>query len=119
MPKKEKTEVVNDKIEQRPWGWFETVCEGEKYKVKRLFIKRGQRISLQSHDNRDEHWVKDMLLIEVDDSERHIGLGGHILIPKKQKHRLTAVKDMLLIEVQMGICEEKDIRRYQDDYGRV
>jgi mannose-6-phosphate isomerase-like protein (cupin superfamily) len=116
---KEKTEVVTNR-EERPWGWFETIQEGEKYKVKKLFIKKGCRISLQSHDQRDEHWVviSGFGTVELDDMERHLGTGGHIFVPKKHKHRITAVKDMEIIEVQMGVCDEKDIHRYQDDYGR-
>jgi mannose-6-phosphate isomerase-like protein (cupin superfamily) len=117
---KVKTEEVLNR-EERPWGWFETIQEGEKYKVKRLFIKQGCRISLQSHEQRDEHWVviSGFGRVELEDLERHIGAGGHIFVPKKQKHRITAAKDMLIIEVQMGVCDEKDIRRYEDDYGRV
>lgn len=123
MPKKEKNENIEVKntVEQRPWGWFETVAVGDKYKVKRLFIKKGQRISLQSHDQRDEHWVivEGFGVIEIDENERAVGQGGHIFVPKKHKHRITATKDMLIVEIQLGVCEEKDIRRYEDDYGRV
>ena len=119
--KEVKKEAVTSNREERPWGWLETIQEGEKYKVKKLFIKKGCRISLQSHDQRDEHWVviSGFGTFELDEMERHIGTGGHVFIPKKHKHRITAGKDMELIEVQMGTCEEKDIRRYEDDYGRA
>ena len=118
--KEVKTEVTVVR-EERPWGWFETIFESEKYKVKRLFIKKGCRISLQSHDQRDEHWVvvNGFGNIELDETERFIGTNGHIFIPKKHKHRITATKDLELIEVQFGVCDEKDIKRYEDDYGRI
>ena len=118
--KKEEISEVSNR-EERPWGWFETIQEGENYKVKKLFIKKGCRISLQSHDQRDEHWVviSGFGSVELDEMDRHIGTGGHIFVPKKHKHRITAAKDLVLIEVQMGVCDEKDIRRYEDDYGRT
>lgn len=118
-PKQEKKESQSTR-EERPWGWFETIQEGEKYKVKKLFIKKGCRISLQSHEHRDEHWVviNGFGTVEVNDTERFIGIGGHVFIPKKHKHRITANKDLEIIEVQMGVCDEKDIFRYEDDYGR-
>lgn len=115
-----KTEVTVIR-EERPWGWFETIQEGEKYKVKKLFIKKGCRISLQSHEQRDEHWVivSGFGTVKIEDTERFIGTGGHIFVPKKHKHRITATKDIELIEVQMGVCDEKDITRFEDDYNRV
>lgn len=121
MAKKEVKQSIEVERVERPWGWYETIQEEEKYKVKRLHIRRGQRISLQSHDHRDEHWivVEGFGLVEVDENERHVGLGGHIFVPKKHKHRITATKDMTIIEVQMGSCNENDIHRYQDDYGRI
>lgn len=107
--------------EERPWGWFETIQEGTNYKVKRLFIKKGCRISLQSHDQRDEHWIviSGFGNVEIEETERFIGIGGHIFIPKRHKHRITATKDLEIIEVQMGVCDEKDVKRYEDDYGRA
>lgn len=118
--KKENVLEVSNR-EERPWGWFETIEECSNYKVKKLFIKKGCRISLQSHEQRDEHWivVSGFGNVEIDDVERFIGIGGHIYIPKKHKHRITATKDLEMIEVQMGVCDEKDIRRYEDDYGRI
>ena len=119
--KEVKKEVAVITREETPWGWFETIQEGEKYKVKRLFIKKGCRLSLQSHDQRDEHWVviSGFGNVQIEDAERFVGIGGHIFVPKRHKHRITATKDMEIIEVQMGVCDEKDIKRYEDDYGRT
>ena len=114
--KEVKKEVAVITREESPWGWFETIQEGEKYKVKRLFIKKGCRLSLQSHDQRDEHWIviSGFGNVEIEEDERFIGIGGHIFIPKRHKHRITATKDMEIIEVQMGVCDEKDIKIYED-----
>ena len=68
---------------ERPWGWFETIQEGEKYKVKKLFIKKGCRMSLQSHDQRDEHWVviSGFGNVELEDVERFIGILSTCIYP--------------------------------------
>ena len=109
--------------EQRPWGWFETILEGSNYKVKKLFVKQGCRLSLQSHENRDEHWVvvTGAGVLKLDGVEKPLQTGEYIFIPKKSQHRICAYEDqdIELIEVQMGVCDESDIKRYQDDYGRT
>jgi mannose-1-phosphate guanylyltransferase/mannose-6-phosphate isomerase len=112
--------------ETRPWGWFETIETGTNYKVKKLFIKAGCSISLQLHDHRDEHWVivegRGLFKQGYENNpliEAFVGVGEYIFIPKLRKHKITAFEDLTLIEVQMGICEEADIKRFQDDYGRV
>lgn len=114
--KEVKKEVAVITREEQPWGWFETIQEGEKYKVKRLFLKKGCAISLQSHDQRDEHWIviSGFGNVELEEVERFIGIGGHIFIPKRHKHRIMATKDLEIIEVQMGVCDEKDIKIYED-----
>ena len=108
-------------METRPWGWFETIQESTNYKVKKIFIKKDCRISFQSHEQRDEHWiiVSGFGIVKIEETERFVGTNGHVFIPKKNKHRITATKDLEMIEVQFGVCDEKDIIRYEDDYGRV
>jgi mannose-6-phosphate isomerase-like protein (cupin superfamily) len=115
---------MNNK-ETRPWGWFSTIEEGINYKVKKLFVKRDCRISLQSHNQRDEHWVivSGSGVFMHGDSVREpvesfVKSGDYLFVPKFHKHRITALEDLTLIEVQMGVCDEADIIRYQDDYGR-
>lgn len=113
--KKEETIVSNR--ETFYWGWIETVGEGEKHKIKRLFIKKGERISLQSHQNKDIHWIvlSGFGNFKLEEVERFVGMGAHVSVPKKQKYSMFASKDLEMIEVQMGICEEKDVRRYDTD----
>lgn len=106
--------------EERPWGWFETIVSGENYRVKRLLVRGGHRISLQSHKLRDEHWivVNGFGAVTVDGCETRVSLGDHVFVPRESHHRVSADEDMVIIEAQMGVCEEEDIVRYSDDYGR-
>jgi mannose-6-phosphate isomerase-like protein (cupin superfamily) len=117
--KKEETPVSNR--EEHSWGWAETVSETEKSKIKRLFLKKGQRIALQSHQNKDIHWIvlSGFGNFKLEEIERFVGAGAHVSVPKKQKYSMFASKDLEMVEVQMGVCDEKDIRRYEDDYGRA
>jgi mannose-6-phosphate isomerase-like protein (cupin superfamily) len=110
--------------DERPWGMFEVLAVGEGYKVKRIEVKPGQRLSLQSHEKRSEHWVivNGTALATV--GEQHLTLrpNQHINIPMQTKHRVANPGDELLvfIEVQSGpYLGEDDITRYEDDYQRV
>lgn len=116
-----RTKKQENLIEERPWGRYEILLDLPNHKVKKLYIKKGCRISLQSHEQRNEYWVvvSGFGTVKLEDMERHLGVGGNILIPKKHKHRIWAAVDMEIIEVQMGVCDEKDIIRYEDDYGRI
>lgn len=110
--------------EQRPWGSFHTLEEGPGYKVKRLVILPGQRLSLQKHRHRAEHWVVVAGTATVTNGSRVLRLGRRdcTVIPRQAWHRIenrgrTAV---VVIEVQHGkYLGEDDIIRKQDDYGRV
>lgn len=110
----------------RPWGTFTTIDEGNGYKVKKLFVQAGKRLSLQTHQHRDEYWVvvsgQGVFTIENTDTallqEKLVSSGEQIKILRGQKHRIEAISDLFFVEVQLGICEESDIRRYEDDFGR-
>jgi len=108
---------------QRPWGWFETLGEGPGYRVKRLCICQGQRISLQRHQHRSEHWVvvAGEGLMHLNGREWPLEPGSSVLIDVQAVHRASALKgDLELIEVQRGCAlREDDIERLADDFGRV
>lgn len=108
----------------RPWGSFFILEDTDSAKVKRLLVNPGQRISLQSHKLRDEHWivVRGTAAVELDDKSGDYGYGQHIYVPRGTRHRISCKGEVPveIIEVQIGDSfAEEDIIRYSDDYGRV
>lgn len=110
-------------MEHRPWGWFETLGEGPGYRVKRLCVHAGQRLSRQRHRHRCEHWVVvgGSGLLECDGNLSDAAAGRELFIPVGAVHRATAGdQDLLIVEVQRGDpLSESDIERLADDYGRM
>ena len=110
-------------MEHRPWGWFETLGDGAGYRVKRLCVRVGQRLSRQRHHHRCEHWVVvgGNGLLECDGSRIEARAGTELFIPVGTIHRATATSaDLVIVEVQRGdLLSEDDIERLADDYGRV
>ena len=106
----------------RPWGWFESLGSGEGYLVKRLCIRAGQRISLQRHHHRLEHWVVvgGSGELECDGVRIPAVPGTTLLVPCGAIHRASAgTVDLLIVEVQRGeLLQENDIERLEDDYAR-
>jgi mannose-6-phosphate isomerase-like protein (cupin superfamily) len=116
------TERVRE-VDERPWGRYEVLEEREGYKVKRLEVKPGARLSLQRHSRRAEHWVVVRGTADVVCGDRELQLkeGEHIYIPPEFNHRLGNSSDraLTLIEVQLGdYLGEDDIVRLEDDYKR-
>jgi mannose-6-phosphate isomerase len=108
----------------RPWGWFETVSEAPDHKIKRIRVLPGQRISLQTHSQRAEHWVvvRGTARVTLDDQTFDLAAGQHCDIALGQLHRLTnlTTQPVEIIEVQFGAyLGEDDITRLGDDYGRT
>jgi mannose-1-phosphate guanylyltransferase/mannose-6-phosphate isomerase len=109
--------------DHRPWGWFETLSVGEKFNVKRLTVKPGGALSLQSHKFRSEHWVivSGTAKVTIEKEVKLIESGASIYVPRGSKHRLENPFDVpvKLIEVQIGdYFGEDDIIRYDDKYKR-
>ena len=110
--------------EKRPWGTYEVLLEEPTYKVKRIIVQPHQRLSLQSHQHRSEHWVvvEGLATIWVGDKIEDVAPNETRHIPKGVKHRLENKLDrpIVVIEVQCGnYFGEDDIMRYEDDYGRL
>ncbi|HSN80308.1 MAG TPA: phosphomannose isomerase type II C-terminal cupin domain [Rhodoferax sp.] len=108
----------------RPWGWYETVSEAASHKIKRIGVLPGQRISLQKHRQRSEHWVvvQGSARVTLDDRSFDLTVGQHCDIALGQVHRLANVTSapVEIIEVQFGAyLGEDDIVRLGDDYGRA
>ena len=107
----------------RPWGWYDSVDEGERFKVKRIQVKPGASLSLQMHHHRAEHWIVVKGTAEITNGDQLITLNENqsTYIPQGQKHRLTnpGTTPLEIIEVQSGsYLGEDDIVRFNDQYGR-
>ncbi|MDB2487740.1 mannose-1-phosphate guanylyltransferase/mannose-6-phosphate isomerase [Alphaproteobacteria bacterium] len=108
----------------RPWGTYTTLKQEGGYQVKRITVAPGQKLSLQYHHKRSEHWVmtEGKAIVQVGDKEFETGPGEYRYIPLGEKHRLTNIGDdeLVLIEVQVGdYLGEDDIVRLEDVYGRT
>ncbi len=119
-------------IEKRPWGEFEILkniqIQGENVTadscVKKITVKQKSRLSYQSHAQRAEHWffVQGQGTVVLDDKEYKVYAGKHVDIALGQKLRVIndqADLELVFIEISAGHFDEKDIVRYEDDYGRV
>ena len=109
--------------EYRPWGSYSTLNKGDRWHVKEIIVKPQEKLSLQSHFHRSEHWivVKGTALVEIDGIEKLVRENESVYVPLGSKHRLSnpGKIDVNLIEVQTGsFLEEEDIVRYDDIYGR-
>lgn len=109
--------------DHRPWGWFETLALADRFQVKRIVVKPGAALSLQSHVHRAEHWivVSGTARVTVGDQVSLVSENQSVFIPLGAKHRLEnpGKLPMVLIEVQTGAyLGEDDIIRYEDVYAR-
>ena len=109
--------------DHRPWGWFESLALGDRFQVKRICVKPGAALSLQSHKHRSEHWVvvEGTAKVTIDDEVKLVSEGQSVYVPLGTKHRMEnpGKFPMLLIEVQIGTyLREDDIIRYEDIYAR-
>jgi mannose-1-phosphate guanylyltransferase/mannose-6-phosphate isomerase len=109
--------------DHRPWGWFESLALGDRFQVKRICVKPGAALSLQSHKCRSEHWivVAGTAKVTIDDDIKLVTEGQSVYIPLGAVHRMENLSElpMLLIEVQIGsYLGEDDIIRYDDLYKR-
>lgn len=117
---KQATEFRKD---YRPWGWFESLVIGERFQVKRIVVKPGGILSLQSHKYRAEHWVVvgGTAEVTIDDEVLLVSENQSVYVPLGAIHRLKNPGDenLTLIEVQTGsYLGEDDIIRYDDVYAR-
>ena len=108
--------------DDRPWGRWEEYLNESGYRVKRIIVAPGQRLSLQKHEHRSEHWVivAGAGRFTLDDDISDVEAGSTVFIPVGGVHRIENPNDnpLIIIETQLGLCLEDDIIRLQDDYGR-
>lgn len=111
------------KYDERPWGTFTVLDEGTTFKVKRIEVYSGKRLSYQKHAQRAEHWyvVQGVAKVTLDGKDILLQAGEAVDIPQGTAHRIENPGEelMVFIEVQRGTYfGEDDIVRLQDDYGR-
>ena len=111
-------------FDRRPWGSYTVLEEASSFKVKRIEVLPGKRLSYQKHSQRAEHWfvVEGTAKVTLDDNEITVHAGESIDIPIGSAHRVENPGDetLIFIEVQRGTyLGEDDIVRLQDDYGRT
>lgn len=116
--------MIAKKIEKRPWGRFYVIHDEPLYKLKRIEVDPGHRISYQYHNKRSEVWtiIDGEGFITLDGKENKYSKGETVLIPKGIKHRIEnkGLEKIIFIEVQTGsYFGEDDIVRIQDDYNRI
>lgn len=124
LKKRNTKEPFEHLTSHRPWGKFTILEEGTRYKIKRIVVDPGQRLSLQKHYHRSEHWVvvKGTARVTIGQEERLVHENESVYVPKSGVHRLEnpGKVPLELIEVQVGeYVGEDDIVRYEDIYGRV
>tara|TARA_Y100001970_G_C13936008_1_gene700720 strand:+ start:193 stop:537 length:345 start_codon:yes stop_codon:yes gene_type:complete len=111
-------------ITEKPWGSFEILKSGKNYLVKKIFIKPGGVLSLQSHKYRSEHWIiaEGNAEVTLDNCVSNLNENQNIFIPKGAIHRIANKSEIDLIVIEMWYghkLDENDIKRYEDIYKRV
>lgn len=110
--------------DRRPWGHYVVLADSSGHKVKRIIVDPGQRLSLQRHRHRSEHWyiVQGTAIVRNGAEEFPVRAGASVDIPSLAWHRISNPGDaaLIVIEIQTGdYLEEDDIERAEDDYGRL
>lgn len=108
----------------RPWGRWEVLSAGDGFITKMITVNPDQKLSLQWHHHRGEHWIitEGEGVVTLGDEDIPVKKGSTIFIPKTVHHRMTNphAKVLKFVEIQVGsILDESDIERIEDVYGRV
>ena len=112
------------RFDTRPWGRYEVVAAQDHFKTKLITVRPHARLSYQSHQHRDEHWivVRGAGKVILEDVARNVKAGDYIFVGKGSRHRMVNPydSDLQFVEVQLGsYFGEDDITRYEDDYQRL
>jgi mannose-6-phosphate isomerase-like protein (cupin superfamily) len=115
--------ILGKRENYRPWGHYESLLENNDHKIKELIVNPGERLSLQMHRHRAEHWtvVSGEAVVTIKEKEIVLKPGQSVDIPKDTAHRVMnpGVMPLVLVEIQMGdYFGEDDIIRLEDDYNR-
>jgi len=123
LEQQQRKELTQHRKVHRPWGWYDSIDQEERFKVKRIQVKPGASLSLQKHHHRAEHWivVKGTAEVTCGDQTRLLTENQSTYIPLGEVHRLAnpGTIPLEIIEVQSGsYLGEDDIVRFEDTYGR-
>jgi len=122
LQSEKKEEALEPREVYRNWGKYIVSERGMGYKIKKVFVDPGESLSLQLHHKRSEHWVvvKGKAQITINKKVFVLKKGESAFVPPKTLHRIeNPFKEIVeIVEVQNGVCEEEDIVRFQDKYGR-
>ncbi|MDC0626767.1 mannose-1-phosphate guanylyltransferase/mannose-6-phosphate isomerase [Methylophilaceae bacterium] len=115
--------LTDHPIVNRPWGHYKVLYEGQTFKIKSILVKPEQKLSLQLHEYRNEHWVviKGKATVTIDDREFELAENESTYVQKNKKHRLAnnTNENLEIIEVSIGSkVIEEDIKRFDDVYDR-
>tara|TARA_X000000950_G_C13745948_1_gene590551 strand:+ start:101 stop:466 length:366 start_codon:yes stop_codon:yes gene_type:complete len=110
--------------EIRPWGVFYIIADEKNYKIKRIEVNTGARLSYQYHLGRSELWliIEGKAKVTINGVDKYYNVGDNVTIPVKSKHRVEndSNEKLIFIEIQYGqYFDEDDIYRIQDDYSRI
>jgi len=119
-----RSEHITHRKVHRPWGWYDCLDEGDRFKVKRIQVNPGASLSLQRHNHRAEHWVVVRGIAEICSGDKTTLLNENqsAYIPIGETHRVAnpGITPLEIIEVQSGsYLDEDDIERLHDDFGRI
>ena len=111
-------------IVKKPWGSFEILKSGKNFLIKKIYVKPGGVLSLQSHVYRSEHWivVEGNVEVTINNKTTNLKENESIFIPKGATHRMSNKTDLdlVIIEIWYGDkLDENDINRYEDIYNRT
>jgi mannose-6-phosphate isomerase-like protein (cupin superfamily) len=112
---------MKNKTILKPWGKYVILEKTSDYWVKKLFIRQGESLSLQSHQQRREFWVVLSGAVQAikGKAKCKLGIGEFLKINKKEKHRITGLADSWILEIALDKPRERDIIRFKDQYGRI
>ena len=110
--------------QNRPWGHYDVLSDGDGFKTKAITVQPGKRLSYQRHARRSEHWfvVRGSGTVLLDGTDLEVAAGSAVDVPVGVAHRITNTGqvDLVFVEVQHGeYFGEDDIERLEDDYGRA
>ena len=116
--------ILEHEVYPRPWGYYKTSIMNDYFQSKLICINPKEKLSLQSHERREEHWIvaHGRGVVQIGESLINVTCGSSLFIPKGCKHRITNIDEkesLIITEVQLGdYFGEDDIKRYEDIYGR-